>query len=172
MLGAMWTLENSTVHLWEKVKEANNTLILWKSFWPHKALKDSWGFPQVPEPQFENHWATVWLKRWRNAEPTQRNETAASGDGSGLGGAAKEGILYGPVQQTWVTWDIAMLLARRGKPIGEGSLVGKLVVSGFGDLNVKWQKAFQVHTESGHRRWWNLLLLMKVNFSKVNLKMQ
>lgn len=43
-----------------------------------------------------------------------------------------------------------MLLAEQGKP--RRQLGGQLVISGFSDLNVKWQSDMTVHRELGHRR--------------------
>lgn len=54
-----------------------------------------------------------------------------------------------------------------GKHIEEDSAVGKLVISGFGGLNVKWQKDIQVHRELGHREWQKVSPLMKVTLQKL-----
>lgn len=51
--------------------------------------------------------------------------------------AAEGKLLHDPKQQTWVIWDNHNASYRMGKHIGEGSVVGKLVISGFGGLNVK-----------------------------------
>lgn len=70
-----------------------------------------------------------------DAAPTERTKAAQGGE---EGVQAAEGkLLRDPIQQTWVIWDNHNASYRMGKHIGEGSVVGKLVISGFGGLNVK-----------------------------------
>ena len=144
-----------------------------KISWPRDTLQESEGLSRVPGWQFEDHRARVWLRRWETGKQHrgEKNKEASSiWRLIRLRGPCEGKTPTWSTHQTWVTWENHDASCRVGKPREEGSLVGKLVISGFGDFNVKWQKDIEIYKELGNRRWQNLSLLMEVNFSKVNLK--
>lgn len=120
----------------------------WKR--PHNTLKtvrDS----HRSQDQYENLWAGERLRRWRKNWHRKTQQQHLQAD-------RVQGELQrekSPVMRTshLVIGENHDASCRAEKPKGEGGLEGKWVISGFRDLNVKWQRDMQVPTELGHRRW-------------------
>lgn len=93
-------------------------------------------------PMFSAHnLRTSWLEcSWEDKETQRTTEKQNSSiwRPTRLRGSCKGNdlIQYDAIHQTWVTWENCNASCRMGKPMGEGSLMGKLVISGFGDLNM------------------------------------